>query len=36
MKMWDELKAVRIWEACNFCCVFGDFNSIRNDGERRG
>ena len=36
MQMWDELKVVRLREACNSWCILGDFNSIRKEGERRG
>ena len=35
-QIWDELKAIRLREACNSWCILGDFNSIRKDGERKG
>lgn len=34
--MWDELKVIRLREACNSWCILGDFNSIRKVDERKG
>jgi len=34
--MWEELKGIRQRESCNSWCILGYFNSIRNEGERRG
>ncbi|XP_068497930.1 uncharacterized protein [Phaseolus vulgaris] len=36
MQMWSELLEIRQREPCNSWCIFGDFNSIRNERERRG
>jgi len=36
MQMWEELKGIRKREPCNSWCILGDFNAIRNEGERRG
>jgi len=34
--MWADLLEIRQREQCNSWCVLGDFNSIRNERERRG
>ena len=36
VQMWEELKGIRQREPCNSWCMLGDFNAIRNEGERRG
>ena len=36
IQMWANLLEIRQGEPCNSWCILGDFNSIRNERERRG